>query len=294
MSCVLRAVKELTNRFDFYKENIMCKAGAYVLSELESKVIKLVKDAAKLAEEKSFDISCKDGPSNIVTTNDIAVQHFLHKKLKELMPESEFLCEEEDMRNSGSEYVWVIDPIDGTMNYSRGIAECAVSVALVRRGKCLLGVVCDILSDNVFSATAEGGAKMNGKSISVSKSNFESGLLCTAMSLYNKEYARVCNEIIYEAYMQCNDVRRFGSCAIELCYLAAGKCDLYFEIRVFPWDYAASYLILKEAGGVLYGFGGQELTFDKPTALIGANNRENYEKLNDIVLKHLNKIPYKE
>ena len=73
--------------------------------------------------------------------------------------------------------------------------------------------------------------------------------------------------------MKCNDYRRFGSCALELCYLACGRCDLYFEIRVFPWDYAGAYLILKEAGGVLKGFDKQELLFDKTTTLVGANNK---------------------
>ncbi len=114
------------------------------------------------------------------------------------------------------------------------------------------------------------------------------------MSLYRKEYAEICRDIIFDVYNKCNDFRRFGSCALELCYLAAGKCDLYFEIRVFPWDYAASYLILKEAGGVLKGLNGENLSYDKPTVLVGANNLENYEKLNDIIKKYLKELPYTE
>ena len=120
---------------------------------------------------------------------------------------------------------------------------------------------------------------MNGSKLSVSDRVFENGLLCTAMSLYNKQYAKVCSDIIYEAYMQCNDVRRFGACALELCYMAAGTCDLYFEYRVLPWDYSAAYLILQEAGGVLVGRGGETLGCDVPTMLIGANTQKNLEKL---------------
>ena len=114
------------------------------------------------------------------------------------------------------------------------------------------------------------------------------------MSLYKKDYAKICGDIIYETYMQCNDVRRFGSCAIELCYLAAGKCDLYFEIRVFPWDYAAAYLILSEAGGIVRGLGDKKLELNRPTVVVAANNAENYERLSRIVNKYLKKTPYEE
>ena len=221
-------------------------------------------------------------------------QRYLKEKLSLLLPGSRFYCEEGDLKETDGEFVWVIDPIDGTMNYTRGIDECAVSVALLQNGKAVLGVVSTIFRGDTFTAVLGGGATLNGKPISVSKNPFEKGILCTAMSLYNKSLAADCDKIIYEAYMQCNDVRRFGSCAVELCYLAAGKCDLFFEMRVFPWDYAAGYLILKEAGGVLYGFDCAELTFDRPIPLIGANSLENYQRLNEIVLKHIQKIPYEE
>ena len=256
--------------------------------ELENTVIDIVKQAVLQIKDTEFDIMEKDELVNIVTTSDIAVQRFLRDKLQELLPQSGFFCEEEDLRDSGHEYIWVIDPIDGTTNYSRGIAECAISVALLHHRQAIVGVVYNIFSGDIFSATSGLGARMNGKSISVSHNSFENGLLCTAMSLYKKELAAACRDIIYEAYMQCNDIRRLGSCAIELCYLAAGKCDLYFEIRVFPWDYAAAYLILEEAGGVLTGLDGEKLGFDKPTALIGANSRENYDRLDRIVSKYIN------
>ena len=131
---------------------------------------------------------------------------------------------------------------------------------------------------------------MNDKRLSVSNKTFEEGLLCTAMCLYRKDLAAICRDIIFDAYLQCNDFRRFGGAALEICYLAAGRCDLYFELRLFPWDYAAAYLVLKEAGGYLYGLNGAELTFDEPALVIGANTKENASRLNDIVLKHLGKF----
>lgn len=255
---------------------------------LEQRVISIVKETALIIRNARFDIIEKDGSANIVTTSDLMSQERLVKQLKELIPESGFLCEENDLKDTSKEYTWVIDPIDGTANYARGINDSCISVGLLHNRKCVLGVVCNIFLDEVYSATIDLGARLNGKAINVSKRSFSEGILCTAMSLYKKDLAKKCSDIIYEAYMQCNDVRRFGSCALELCYLASGKCDLFFEIRVFPWDYTGAYLVLNEAGGMLKGFNNQKLTFDKTTVLIGANNLNNFEKLNEIISKHLN------
>jgi myo-inositol-1(or 4)-monophosphatase len=190
--------------------------------------------------------------------------------------------------------LFIIDPIDGTANFVRGLGQSAISVALAEDGRVKVGVVYNPYREEYYEAAEGLGARLNGKPISVSARDFSAGILCTAMSVYNKSLAKTCSDIIYDAYMECNDVRRFGGCALELCYLAAGRCDLYFEMRVFPWDYAAGYLILKEAGGELTGFGGEVLDFTKATALIGANRRDNYDKMRSLVEKHMTCIPYKE
>ena len=254
---------------------------------LENKVIEIIKETISLIKDSTFEIQEKGSNSNIVTSSDLKSQEYLVKKLSELIPDCGFYCEENELQDLSKEYVWVIDPIDGTTNYSRGISECAISVGLLHNKKGVLGVVGNIYKDEVFSATINLGARLNGKPIRVSRRTFENGLLCTAMSLYKKELAKVCNDIIFEVYSKCNDYRRFGSCAIELCYLACGRCDLYFEIRVFPWDYAGAYVILNEAGGILKGYDSENLTFSKATPLIGANNFENFNKLNQIVLKYI-------
>ncbi len=260
---------------------------------LES-VITLVKEAAEVARKTELSVIEKGAPENIVTESDLAVQRFLHEKLAELLPGSSFFCEEEGLCEISEEYVWIIDPIDGTANYSRGIPESAISVALIFGSKAVLGVVCNVFTGDIFSAVRGGGAYLNGKKIAVSKRSFREGLFCTAMCVYKKELAAMCRDVIYDAYMECNDLRRFGGCALELCYIAAGRCELFFEMRVFPWDYAAAYLILTEAGGVLYGFDGGELDFRKTTMLVGANSKENYDKLEKIVKKHIKSIPYED
>ena len=256
---------------------------------LENKVIEIISEAISLIKDAVFSITEKAECTNIVTSSDLMSQDFLISKLKELIPNCGFYCEENDLKDLSKEYVWIIDPIDGTTNYSRGINDCAISVGLIHNGISVLGVVSNIYINEVFSATINLGARLNGKPINVSNRPFSNGLLCTAMSVYKKEYAQVCSDIIFEAYLKCNDFRRFGSAALELCYLACGRCDLYFEIRVFPWDYAGAYLILKEAGGLLKGYDKKELKFDIATPLIGANSIENLNILNDIVVKHINK-----
>ena len=264
------------------------------LTSLLNGVIQIVGKVANIIKDAPFSTAEKSQTTDIVTSSDLASQKYLIKELGTLLPNSGFYCEEEGVCDCEKEYVWIIDPIDGTTNYSRGIADCGISVALLRNKKAVLGVVCSIFSGDIYSAVLGKGAFLNGKPISVSNNTFNRSLFCTAMSLYKKEHAKVCGDIIYETYMQCNDVRRFGSCALELCYLACGKCELYFEIRVFPWDYAAAYLILREAGGVICGLADKELTFDCPTVVVAANNKENYEKLSLIVNKHLKTTPYEE
>ena len=262
--------------------------------ELENAVIAITAEAVELVRATDFQIHEKNNILDIVTSSDLMVQHYLQEKLSALIPRCGFYCEEEDQRDLFQEYVWVIDPIDGTANFARGISDCVVSVGLLHNREPVVGVVRAIYYDEVYSAAKGSGARKNGVPIHVSERPFEAGLFCTAMSLYKKEYAKVCNDIIFDTYMKCNDVRRLGSCAKELCCIAEGKYELYFEMRVFPWDYAASLLILQEAGGVLRGFADEILTFNKPTVLVGANNMENYRFLANIVCNHLDCVPYEE
>ena len=263
------------------------------MNEIIEKIIKIVKNASKIMLDNHIMVKQKGSYANLVTNHDVEIQEFLCNEFLKIIPGCGFICEENDfISNMNKEYVFVIDPIDGTSNYAHGIKESAISIALLKNSKPLYGVVYNPFHDEMFYATSGGGAYCNGNEIHVSNRIFEDSLFCTAMSLYKKEYAKICSDIIYDTYMKCSDVRRFGSCALELCYLAIGRCDLYFELRVFPWDYAAAYLILKEAGGVLKGFNGEELDFTKVTPLIGANNIANYNKLQKIVSKYLKIIPY--
>lgn len=250
-------------------------------------VINIVKEASGLMLTGDFNISSKEGYSNIVTSSDIAVQDFLCGKLAELLPGSGFLCEEEDMNDTGHEYTWIIDPIDGTANYSRGIAECAICVGLKYRSDIILGVVYLPRTGEMFYAEKDKGAYLNGQRIHVSDRVFGNAVMCTALPVYHKEYAEICSGIIREVFGKCNDIRRFGACAPELCYLAMGKCELYFEYLLSPWDFAAASLIVEEAGGFIAGLDGKRPDFTSPCGMIAGNSEENMKELLGIVRKHI-------
>ena len=252
----------------------------------------IVREASALMVRKGFSVHDKGSRENIVTTSDVAVQHFLTERLEALLPGSGFLAEEEDFADTAHRDVWVIDPIDGTANYARGIENCCISVALVRNGEPSMGVVYSPWRGELYTAERGKGAFCNGTPIHVSDRPFERGLLFTAMSTYRKDLARTCSDIIYDLYMQCNDFRRTGSAAVELCLMAAGKVDLYFEMRLMPWDYAAAALILKEAGGTVVDFDGNFPPLMRTSMVVAANSEDNCRRILDTVHKHLTKLPY--
>ena len=256
-------------------------------------IIDVVKDASALMVRSGFEVHDKGCRENLVTSSDLAVQEYLTEKLSTLLPGSGFLCEEEDLNDiSGHEYVWIIDPIDGTANYARGNENCCISVGLIRGGEQYMGVVYSPWRGELYYAEKGKGAFCNGKAIHVSQRDYEDGLLYTAMSTYRKDWTRYCSDIIYDIYMECNDVRRTGSAAVELCLMASGYADLYFELRLMPWDYAAATLILTEAGGSVCSFDTPFPSFYVQSMVIAANNDANCHRIWEAVHRHINKLPY--
>lgn len=258
-------------------------------TRLLEKVKKTVKKASKLMFEDKINITEKGSVTNIVTSADINVQKFLQKELCNLLPQSDFLGEESDHTAGQSDYCWIVDPIDGTQNFARRMEQSAISVGLRYKEEMVLGVVFNPFLKEMFWAEKGKGAYLNKKRIHVSDKPFNDSLFCTAMCLYKKEYAEICNKIIMETYCKCNDIRRFGVCSLELCYLADGRLDLYYEYRLFPWDYAAASLILTEAGGVLEDSYGNPANLFSQGPLIAANNRKNLDELKAISSKYMPK-----
>ena len=243
--------------------------------------------AGEMLSNRVFDVEHKTSLSDRVTSMDIAVEQFLKNELLSLLPGSGFLGEESDFHEIENEYVWVVDPIDGTTNFVRDLAASCISIALLKNGKPYMGVVYNPYKGEMFSAEKGLGAYMNDKAILVSDMSFESSIYFTSLSPYTKQSAKACLKIMEEVYSQADDIRRFGSAAIELCLLACGRADLYFELYLQPWDYAAGCLILQEAGGYAGTVGDEVFKYDKPIPVIAANSKENYDRLKNIVDKHL-------
>ena len=229
---------------------------------------------------------------DLVTEVDVNIEKFLTDAILAAFPGDKIHAEEMSSTQEITGRTWVIDPIDGTANYARGLGESAISVALAHRGEVRLGVVYNPYREQLFTAVRGGGAYLNDQPICVSEKTFAQSLFCTAASLYRKDLAETCFRIMEDTYGKCNDFRRFGSAALEICYLAAGKCDLYFEMRLFPWDYAAAQLILREAGGIVRDFDGKVPSLCHPSLFIGANCEENYAQLSAIVHRHMKAVPY--
>ena len=151
-------------------------------------------------------------------------------------------------------------------------------------------MIYDPYKNEMFYAEKGKGAFLNGKSISVSRRDFRHSIICTAASQYDKQLAQPCFNILQKVYHQVDDFRRFGAAAIEMAYLAAGRIELFFEIRLFPWNMAAGEIIVEEAGGCIEYLYEDRLPFDRPAGIIASNNKENLEKMKEIVY---GAIPYK-
>ena len=274
------------------------------LCSLVEQVMTAVRAAADSACKASFSIKEKEGESyNIVTSSDIAVQHYLQKALVELLPGSGFVGEEEGQNANNQEYYWIVDPIDGTTNFARHLQQSSISVALAKNKELLLGVVYNFDRDDMYWAVKGNGAYRNGKKLMVSNKDFSHSIICTALCLYRKQFTRVCAEALVDFHLQCADFRRFGTASLEMSYLGEGNIDGYFELRLYPWDFAAATVIIREAGGVVATANwpkdgslvlSDELILDRPSTIIAANNKENLIKISQIVFKHMGTIGQQE
>ncbi|MBR1476415.1 MAG: inositol monophosphatase [Lachnospiraceae bacterium] len=241
---------------------------------------------------KQSEITQKGNASNYVTESDIAVQSYVTEGLLKLLPESVVVGEESrEWKHEGRD-IWVIDPIDGTSNFIRDLGASVISIALVRNGELQAGIIYNPYRDEMFYGARGCGAYCNGERLYVSDRDFAHSHLCSAMSLYDKRFAKPCLNIIGRVYDEADDLRRFGSAALELAQLAAGRVELYFEMRISPWDVAAGALLIEEAGGYwecLYDDGFQ---IDKIFPFVAANSKENFERLRRIIAEEVPQVPY--
>lgn len=198
---------------------------------------------------KKPEVSVKEGHSNFVTEADLASQRYCIGRLSGILPEAHFFAEEQEQNVLEPGYNWVIDPIDGTTNFMRGYRHSAVSIGLVKDGEGVLGVVYNPYTEELFAAARGEGAFLNGTPIRVSQTAMQDALIVFGTSPYYREKAAETFSVVQKIFLSCGDIRRSGSAALDLCYVAAGRCDGFYEGQLSPWDYAAASVILEEAGG---------------------------------------------
>ena len=227
-------------------------------------VIRLVEQAGAILLDRAAaqKITVK-GRADYVTQVDFAVQEFLKEKLGALTPNLPLMSEEQDNRTLDfSQPVWILDPVDGTTNLIHGFPASAVSLGLLEQGKVTLGVVYNPFRQELFTAKAGQGAFCNGASIQVKPTaDLAHSLIAIGTSPYDRELIPKNFALFAKLFAQCEDIRRTGSAALDLCDLACGRTDGYLERNLKPWDYAGASVILTEAGGVLTDFAGQPVDF---------------------------------
>lgn len=249
------------------------------------KIVEIVKNAAEIYLSADGDLSITDKGSNVdlVTKYDKLIQDYLFRELKKVIPECSFLGEEgEDNKELTDGWCFIIDPIDGTTNFIKGFQHSAISVGLAKDKELVLGVVMDPDLNNIFYAEKGNGAYLNGERITVSDCDIQSSLVLFGTCPYEHELAHRTFELTEKIFYKAIEVRRGGSAALDICYVASGKADLYYEMILRPWDWAGAYVILREAGGEAYTIDKNDISPDKITSFVCGNKnslRDFYEIL---------------
>ena len=233
------------------------------LKQLTEKVCSISKEVGAFIQQESAKLSSGDietkSKNSLVTYVDKTAEKIVVDFLSELIPESGFIAEEGTSNKKGEKYNWVIDPLDGTTNFIHGIPTYCVSIALLKNNELALGVIYEPNQDEMFYAWKNGGAYLNGKSISVSSTTkISNALLATGFPYYDYERIDGYMNILKWLMHNSRGVRRIGSAAIDLAYVACGRFDAFYEYSLNPWDVAAGAIIVNEAGGSVKDFEGGE------------------------------------
>lgn len=215
----------------------------------------------------------KEGHFNFVTDTDVAVQKHIQSALQALLPCSRFFAEEQDNEPLTDAPTFVVDPIDGTINFMRGRGVSAVSIALLENKTPFLGVIYDPYRNEMFSAEKGKGAFLNGQAIHVSDVPFERAITAFGTAPYDAELAEKGMAYARRFLLEGGDLRRCGSAAIDLCDVACGRADIFFELRLRPWDVAAGSLIVTEAGGHFYSIGHDTPYYESACGMLACNRR---------------------
>ncbi len=195
--------------------------------------------------------------SDYVTRADKESEETIIKIIREKFHDHLFLTEESIKESETDEYRWIIDPLDGTTNYIHSYPVFSVSISLEYKREIILGVIYDPLKNELFTSVKGKGAFLNGQIIKTSEvRELKDSLITTGFPFRNKTIIDEYLKLFKNLFVKVSDLRRAGSAALDLAYLACGRCDGFFEIGLSPWDMAAGSIIIKEAGGIVTDFSG--------------------------------------
>lgn len=248
-------------------------------------IISIVREAGEIvlsAHDVWSQTHEKSSAADLVTEYDLAVERFLKEKLPPLVPGSLFFGEEEKENASPlTGWVFIVDPIDGTTNFVRGLKHSAISVALAHDGAVEYGVVYDPYKDEIFSAKRGGGAFLNGRPVRVSERPLDQGVFGMGTAIYDRQFIAPTMRLTEQLFRRSCDFRRLGAAALDLCNVACGRTDLFFEYSLCPWDQAAGSLIVTEAGGFVCTLEGGPLSLTDRCS-VWASNQVNKDLLHEL------------
>lgn len=261
-----------------------CSGGIFLRGErksMVSSILSVVREAGeiiRMAHDVDRGVREKEGAANFVTVYDSMVQRFLFEKLRPICPDALFVGEEDSADDTAQimrGLSFVIDPIDGTQNFLKGFRHSAVSVALCEQGNPIFGVVYNPYTDEMFYAEQGKGAFLacggTVRPMHVSTQPLAKGVVLFGTAPYYRELYDDTFRNVRILFEHALDIRRCGSAALDLCMIADGRAEVYMEMRLSPWDYAAGLLIVREAGGVGTELNGSPLGLQRKSSMLCGN-----------------------
>jgi myo-inositol-1(or 4)-monophosphatase len=244
------------------------------------KASRLILEAHRLPKITEF-----KGRTDLVTETDKKSESIIIEEIQKYFPDHDIIAEESGMINNNSEYKWIIDPLDGTTNFVHGYPSFGISIGVVYKDEIICGIVKELPINYTYSAIKGKGASCNGKPIVVSTvESLSESLLVTGFGYQHGEKWTANMELFKQLTDKTQGVRRLGAAAIDLCHVAIGKVDGYWEFDIKPWDISAGILIVQEAGGKVTKMDGTDYSIDKPQIL--ATN----DLIHDEMLKFTNPV----
>ncbi|MCE2754610.1 MAG: inositol monophosphatase [Ignavibacteriae bacterium] len=246
------------------------------MNALLQTAIDAAQKAGKVLKEgfgTDYTISSKSQIHDLVTEYDHKSEAIIIETIRSSFPNHQILTEESGHHASDGDIIWIIDPLDGTVNFAHGIPFFCVSIAAIQRSDILCGVIYSPMTEELFSAEKNGGAFLNGQSYKVTQQNsLLHSFLVTGFPYSVKENPLHCIEHFAHIVGMGIPIRRLGSAALDLAYVAVGRFDGFWEVALQPWDMAAGALLVKEAGGIVIDYSGNDLNVMQSSSIIAGNS----------------------